>query len=72
MGRRPLVENDWFSPQSVTLSELTSKPLTVKLTEKGGKKRDQKQKNERMKVLHCGQEGNKETGDIDWKQRKEL
>ncbi len=33
------------------------------------KRRGQKQKKKKRKVLHFGQEGIKETGDIDWRQR---
>lgn len=35
-----------------------------------GKKWEDKKQNKEKKVLHCGQEGIKETGDIDWRQRK--
>lgn len=61
--------NLWFSPQCVTLcvskkqasNKLTAKPLMI-----GKRKKEDKNK---KKVLHCGQEGIKEIGDIDWRHR---
>lgn len=54
--------------QKASCNEQTAKPLMVHHSWEGKKKkRGQKQK---MKVLHCGQEGISETGDIDWRQRK--
>lgn len=56
----------YLSPKA-SYNKLTSKPLMVLHSGKGRKKQERAKK--KKKVLHCGQEGIKETGNIDWSHR---